>query len=124
MAEANGPPTRKADAMALVEEAEAEAVAAEALATAARARARAARLRREALTLADGEAPDTVTEPRGRPSIAKAAALVLILCLAGASGYMVWRHREATRQQQRVAAFVAGRQTRGHQPDFAGLQQG
>jgi Mce-associated membrane protein len=49
---------------------------------------------------------------RGRlrvPSlVARAAAIVLILCFAGASGYMVWKHREATRQQQRVAALVAG----------------
>ncbi len=43
----------KADALALIEEAEAEAAEAEALAAAARARARAARLRREALTLAE-----------------------------------------------------------------------
>lgn len=45
--------TSKADAFALIEEAEAEAAEAEALAAAARARARAARLRREALALAE-----------------------------------------------------------------------
>jgi Mce-associated membrane protein len=116
-------PKSKADAMALVEEAEAQAAEAEALAAAARARARAARLRREALALAETEdqasddtaetvepvLPESVTEPASRPStIAKAAAIVLILCLSGASGYMLWEHREATRQQQRVAAFVAG----------------
>jgi Mce-associated membrane protein len=65
MTEAKEPPedsaTSKADAMALLEEAEAEAAEAEALAAAARARARAARLRREALAAAeaaDKEAPD------------------------------------------------------------------
>ena len=47
------PITSKADAFALIEEAEAEAAEAEALAAAARARARAARLRREALALAE-----------------------------------------------------------------------
>lgn len=46
--------TSKADALALIEQAEAEAAEAEALAAAARARARAARLRREALALAEG----------------------------------------------------------------------
>ncbi|WP_156685879.1 hypothetical protein [Mycobacterium sp. Marseille-P9652] len=48
--------TSKADALALIEEAEAEAAEAEALAAAARARARAARLRREALALAEDPA--------------------------------------------------------------------
>jgi Mce-associated membrane protein len=48
------PVASKADAMALIEQAEAEAAEAEALAAAARARARAARLRREALALAEG----------------------------------------------------------------------
>ena len=67
MTEAKEPPddpaTSKADAMALLEEAEAEAAEAEALAAAARARARAARLRREALAeakaaeAADKQAP-------------------------------------------------------------------
>jgi Mce-associated membrane protein len=60
MAEAKKAPqdsvTSKADAMALLEEAEAEAAEAEALAAAARARARAARLRREALAAAEAEA--------------------------------------------------------------------
>jgi len=66
MAEAKQPPedsaTSKADAMALLEEAEAEVAEAEALAAAARARARAARLRREAQAeaaeAADKQAPD------------------------------------------------------------------
>jgi Mce-associated membrane protein len=66
MAEAKEPPehsaTSKAEAMALLEEAEAEAAEAEALAAAARARARAARLRREALAevpeVPDEEASD------------------------------------------------------------------
>lgn len=50
--------TSKADARALLEEAEAEAAEAEALAAAARARARAARLRREALAEAEKEAAE------------------------------------------------------------------
>jgi Mce-associated membrane protein len=65
MTEAKEPPedsaTSKADAMALLEEAEAEAAEAEALAAVARAHARAARLRREALAeaeAADKQAPD------------------------------------------------------------------
>lgn len=61
--------------------------------------------------------PESVTEPASSrrwsrmpsPStLAKTAAIVLILGFAGASGYMMWKHHEATRQQQRVAAFVAG----------------
>ncbi|OBI97583.1 hypothetical protein [Mycobacterium asiaticum] len=63
MSETKPPPddsaTSKADAMALLEEAEAEAAEAEALAAAARARARAARLRREMLARAEGEAAET-----------------------------------------------------------------
>lgn len=62
MSEAKEPPKdsamSKADAMALLEEAEAEAAQAEALAAAASARARAARLRREALTSAEVETAD------------------------------------------------------------------
>ncbi len=57
MAEADDHPEEsirsKADAFALIEEAEAEAAEAEALAAAARARGRVARLRREALALAE-----------------------------------------------------------------------
>ncbi|AKN16579.1 hypothetical protein MHAE_10578 [Mycobacterium haemophilum DSM 44634] len=134
MAEANeGQPDSalsKADAMALAEEAEAEAAAAEALAAAARARARAARLRRD--VQAPAEAADTktgdetsaaakteaLTKPAARrrrwlrlPSlatIAKAAAIVLILACGGFSGYMAWQHRDTAQRQQRTAAFVAG----------------
>jgi Mce-associated membrane protein len=123
MAEAT--PRSHAEAKALVEEAEAEAAEAEALAAAARARARAARVRREALSL--GEAaeqqtveavpPRAVIEPAPRrrrsriPSpltLAKPVAIILILGFAAASGYMVWKHQDAARQQQRTAAFVAG----------------
>jgi len=109
-------PKSKAEAMALVAEAEAEAAEAEALAAAARARARAARLRREALVL--GDTVEDADEPVGRRSrmasmpkasmFAKPAAIILILGFAGASGYMVWKHQDATRQQQRTAALVAG----------------
>lgn len=68
MAEAKEPPrdsaTSKADARALLEEAEAEAAEAEALAAAARARARAARLRREALDEARKEAEAKAAEDK------------------------------------------------------------
>ena len=103
----------KAVAMALVAEAEAEAAAADALAAAARARARAARLRREALGL-DGTGEE-VREPARRwtrmpwvSKLAKLVAIIVILGFAGTSGYLVWDHRETTRQQQRIAAFAAG----------------
>ena len=70
MAEAKKPPqdsaTSKADAMALLEEAEAEAAEAEALAAAARARARAARLRRESLA-ADEAAADAAETAEEAP---------------------------------------------------------
>ncbi len=118
-------PKSKAEVLALVEEAEAEASAAEARATAARARARAARLRREALGV-DG-AVEEVGGPADRRSrsswmswmswmsqrawpgiVAKAVAMIVILSLAGASSYMVFKHQEATRQQQRTAAFLTG----------------
>jgi Mce-associated membrane protein len=36
------------------------------------------------------------------------AAIILILCFAGASGYMVWQDRDATERAQRAANFVAG----------------
>ena len=107
-------PKSKAEAMALVAEAEAEAAEAEALAAAARARARAARLRREALdldgTVEDAAEPWVPAQRRSRmlSMLAKPVAIVLILGFAGASGYMLWKHQEATRQQQRTAAFVAG----------------
>jgi Mce-associated membrane protein len=38
----------------------------------------------------------------------KVAAIILIICFAGASGYMMWQHRDATERQQRAARFVAG----------------
>jgi Mce-associated membrane protein len=36
------------------------------------------------------------------------AAIILILCLALASGIMLWQHRDATQRAQRAANFVAG----------------
>ena len=109
-------PKSKAEAMALVAEAEAEAAEAEALAAAARARARVARLRREALdldeTVEDAAEPWAPARRRSRipwaSTLAKPVAIILILGFTGASGYMLWKHHEATRQQQRTAAFVAG----------------
>jgi Mce-associated membrane protein len=38
----------------------------------------------------------------------KVAAIILILCFAGASGYMVWQDRDTTNRAQRAAKFVAG----------------
>ena len=110
-------PKSKAEAMALVAEAEAEAAEAEALAAAARARARAARLRREALAMGETSDEDADKPARHRSRMAsmlkasmfaRPAAIILILGFAGASGYMLWKHQETTRQQQRTAAFVAG----------------
>jgi Mce-associated membrane protein len=106
-------PKSRAEAMALVAEAEAEAAEAEALATAARARVRAARLRGDALGLdEDPSEPSrrgswTAKMPWATP-LARSLAVVLILVLAGASGYMLVKQQQASRQQQRTAAFVAG----------------
>ncbi|MEB3981029.1 hypothetical protein OQ968_07115 [Mycobacterium sp. 663a-19] len=38
----------------------------------------------------------------------KAAAIILIVCFAGASGYMAWKHNDATQREQRAARFIAG----------------
>jgi Mce-associated membrane protein len=38
----------------------------------------------------------------------KIAAIILIICFAGAIGYMAWRHHDATEREQRAARFVAG----------------
>ncbi|SPM31478.1 hypothetical protein [Mycobacterium terramassiliense] len=125
------------DARALLEEAQAaEAAAAEALAAAAKARAAAARLRREALgrpdaaeaygddedyeedydaeydTEYDAEYDELVTEQpawrRRLPAIAAVATVIAICAFAGFSAYMVLQHRDATQNQQREAAFIAG----------------
>jgi Mce-associated membrane protein len=42
------------------------------------------------------------------PAVATVAAIILIICFAGVSTYMVLQHRDTTRQHQREAAFVAG----------------
>jgi Mce-associated membrane protein len=121
----------KSDAIALAEQAEAEALAA-----AARARARAIQLRREAQAQAeteaeastadsdDAEATDEVTEtpetteptepqPAGRrlrvPKVSLAlstAAVVTIVGLLGASGWMAWQHQHVVKERQRAAAFI------------------
>jgi Mce-associated membrane protein len=41
-------------------------------------------------------------------SVWKAAALILICVFCGASGYMMWQHRDATQRAQRAAQIVAG----------------
>jgi Mce-associated membrane protein len=38
----------------------------------------------------------------------KAAAIILIICFAGAIGYMEWQRHDATEREQRAARFVAG----------------
>jgi Mce-associated membrane protein len=38
----------------------------------------------------------------------KVAAIILIACFAGATGYMAWQHHDATEREQRAARFVAG----------------
>src|ERR1700742_3187654 len=120
---ADATPKSQAEANALIEEAEAEAAEAEALAAAARARARAARVRREALNLGapaghetvEAAPPQAVIEPtparrwkRILTPLAKAAAIILILGFATASGYIMLKHQETTPQEQRTAAFAAG----------------
>jgi Mce-associated membrane protein len=120
-----------AAANAEVAAANAEVAAAEAAAAAAQARARAARLRRKALGLPDPaehyddedydedyedyydeDYDESVTEqPAWRawmPAVATVAMIILIICFAGVSEYMVVQHRDTIRHQQREAAFVAG----------------
>lgn len=120
------------DAKALLEEAQAaEAAAAEALAAAAKARAAAARLRREALGRSEPddaygddedyeedydeeyeEYDEPVTEQAGwrrrLPTIAAVATVIAICAFVAVSAYMVLQHRDATENQQREAAFIAG----------------
>jgi len=45
---------------------------------------------------------------RRMPMIAALAAIVLIVCFAGASVYMVFQHRDNAQHHQREAAFVEG----------------
>jgi Mce-associated membrane protein len=127
----------KLDALALAEQAEAEAAEAEALAAAARARARAIQLRREAQaqaqaepeaetdTEADADAavetpepgePPEPTEPQPvsrrslLPKVSLAlgtAAVVAIVALLGASGWMAWQHQRVVKERQRAALYVA-----------------
>ena len=69
----------------------------------------------------DGQVSDETveaTQPESRlarwrrlPSLSatwKVAAIILIICFAGASGYMAWQHHDATQREQRAARFVAG----------------
>ncbi len=132
----DGPPDSakaKSDALSLAEQAEAEAAEAEALAAAARARARAIQLRREAEREAqadpatadaaeaaepadqvdEAEAAET-TEPTGRrlrvPNLSITlivAAVVAIVGLLAASGWMAYQHHDATKKRQQAAAYVA-----------------
>jgi Mce-associated membrane protein len=127
----------KLDALALAEQAEAEAAEAEALAAAARARARAIQLRREAEAEAgtpeadeadevveadEAQAADhaaetlepTDPEPTGRrlrgPSVRLAlstAAVLAIVGLLGASGWMAWQHQHVVKERQSAAAYIA-----------------
>jgi Mce-associated membrane protein len=60
----------------------------------------------------DEEYDESLTEKVGwrrwMPTIAAVAAVVMIAAFVGVSAYMVLQHRDATRHQQREAAFVAG----------------
>jgi Mce-associated membrane protein len=70
----------------------------------------------------DEEASDEsakAAEPESRPARSrrwvpslsvtwKVAAIILIICFAGAIGYMAWQHHDATEREQRAARFVAG----------------
>ncbi|MCV7443922.1 hypothetical protein H7K33_16930 [Mycobacterium paraense] len=120
------------DAKALLEEAQAaEAAAQQALAAAAKARAAAARLRREALAQSEpahayGDDEDyeedydeeyqeydepVAEQPAWRrrlPAIAAVATVIAICAFVAVSAYMVSQHRDATENQQREAAFIAG----------------
>lgn len=64
------------------------------------------------------EAPDEVSAPAGRRGgfvlkvVAMTLASLLTVALLGASGYMVWQHRNVAAEQQRRAEFAAaGRQS-------------
>jgi Mce-associated membrane protein len=61
------------------------------------------------------EAAEAESRPAGWrrwvPSLSvtwKIAAIILIICFAGAIGYMAWQHHDATERGQRAARFVAG----------------
>lgn len=123
-------PATAADIRAMAEQAEAEAAEAEALAAAARARARAIQLRQEAELAeaaemiepqtdepAEGEAEGSAAADKPawyrrwrRPRVSTVAAIVAVIVICAslaASGYMVWEHRNASQQRQRVAEFAA-----------------
>jgi len=105
----------------VVRRAEAEAQNAESRAAAARARAD--ELRRQAgvelapadedTVAADDELPGSAPASRSRRwwprpwTVVTAAAVALSISLGSASGYMVWCHEQAQRDQQRRAEFAA-----------------
>jgi Mce-associated membrane protein len=66
----------------------------------------------ETLETAEPESLGRLTKWRRRlPSLSatsKVAAIILILCFAGASGYMVWQDHDTTQREQRAVNFVAG----------------
>lgn len=41
-------------------------------------------------------------------TLAKAAAIILTCIFCAFSGYVIWQHNDASKRQQRVAAFVTG----------------
>src|SRR6516164_4294784 len=126
----------EAEAEAAAAEAVADAAKARARAARLRREARAARLRREALGVPeptddysddeyyDGDYDEDYEEDyeedyderlteqtgwrRRMPMIAAVAAIVLIVCFAGASVYMVLQHHDNIQHHQREAAFVEG----------------
>jgi Mce-associated membrane protein len=66
----------------------------------------------ETVTAAEGQS-GSAKRRRRLPSlslsaISKAAAIILICALGGATGYMMWQDHEASERAQRAANFVAG----------------
>jgi Mce-associated membrane protein len=66
----------------------------------------------ETVTAAEGQS-GSARRRRRLPSlslsaISKAAAIILICALGGATGYMMWQDHEASERAQRAANFVAG----------------
>lgn len=128
---AASPPGPAANAVLLAEQAEAEAIAAEAAAAAARARLQELRRSRNAVdTLESCNAEDdaerdrhgtdsavaaesrsTVVKRRWRrprrPTVMAGVAVIATCALLAVSGYLVWRHQQADREQQARAEFAA-----------------
>ena len=106
------PADRRSDELACA--AEAEAAAAQARADAARVRAE--ELRRELETSTPETSPAISTPaaspPPWRQLVAPVLAILTIIGLLGATGFMVWQHHRAADRRQQVAEYAAaGRQS-------------